>query len=370
MKRIANKAIKGERGQALIMTLILLLLGGLIITPLLNFMDTGLDTGRVYEEDMNELYAADSGVEDALQQIITDAPQLPSPTNPLWSYSIADVNGKDVTITITYIDDTTYKITSTAGNTQIDAFVTVSGDYSGILYNVITSQGDYILRGPTTVDPPEGEEHGPVANYDGDWPTAGELASFYIGDVEGHTYSAGTLDVKNYVSGIGPIYREGTLSIQNSGAAGLTVPLNDTLYITGDTEIGKTGQNFTIDLNGQTIFIESDALGNDYALNIGGKCTFTGSGCIIVIGNIEFKPNLSSSSDDFTLVMSVTGKTYMQPNGDFYGSLAGSTEVYIQNGSVNWGGEDGVGDLNFPGVGGEGGGGGGSGYQILTWEIS
>jgi hypothetical protein len=26
----------------------------------------------------------------------------------------------------------------------------------------------------------------------------------------------------------------------------------------------------------------------------------------------------------------------MQPNGDFYGTLAGSAEVYIQNGKAHW----------------------------------
>jgi hypothetical protein len=35
-------------------------------------------------------------------------------------------------------------------------------------------------------------------------------------------------------------------------------------------------------------------------------------------------------------VLSIRGKTYMQPNGDFYGSLAGLAEVNIQNGQAHW----------------------------------
>ena len=367
MKRIANKMIRGEKGQALMITLILLLLGSLITVPVLAFTSTGVETGAIYEEDMHELYAADAGIEDAIQQVITGASGLPSETDPIWSYQLADVNGKQVDITITYLDNAAYKITSTAGNTQITVFIApLYGDYGGILDNVITSQGDYTLQGPTTVDPPEGEEHGPVDNYDGDWPEPEQLILYYSQDVEGvDPYPSGTLDVADYVgTGIGPLYRDGTLSIVNSGSAGLTVTLNGTLYITGETEIGTTGHSFTLNLNGQTIFVESDEV-DGYALLIGTKCTLTGSGCIIAVGSIQFKPNMSSGPSDYILVMSVIGTTYMQPNGDFYGTLAGSSEVWIQNGSVHWS-EPGEGGINFPG---EGGGDEGTEYLIHSWEI-
>jgi hypothetical protein len=368
MKIEINKIARGEKGQALMITLILLLLGSLITVPVLAFTSTGLDTGEVYEEDLLELYAADAGIEDAIQQIITGAEGLPTETNPTWSYQLADVNGKQVDITITYLDDAAYKITSTAGNTQITVFIApLFGDYGGILDNVITSQGEYTLQGPTTVDPPEGEEHGPVENYEGDWPTPEQLILYYSRDVEGVTpYPSGTLDVDDYAgTGIGPLYRDGTLSIVNSGSAGLTVTLNGTLYITGNTQIGTTGHDFTLNLNGQTIFVESDDI-SGYALQIGTKCNLVGTGCIIAIGSIQFKPNLSSGPSDYLLVMSVLGMTYMQPNGDFYGTLAGSAEVWIQNGSAHWS-EPGGGGINFPGEGGEGEE--GTEYLIHSWEI-
>ena len=63
MKRTLTKLIKVEKGQALILVLVLLLIGGLLITPLLAYMSTGLKVGReVYEEKMDRFYAADSGV--------------------------------------------------------------------------------------------------------------------------------------------------------------------------------------------------------------------------------------------------------------------------------------------------------------------
>jgi len=70
MKRTSNKLIKGEKGQALIIVLVLMLVGGLIIAPLLSHIGTGLKTGKeVYEERTGLFYAADSGIEDALWQI-------------------------------------------------------------------------------------------------------------------------------------------------------------------------------------------------------------------------------------------------------------------------------------------------------------
>jgi hypothetical protein len=64
--------MKDEKGQALILVLLLLLIGSLIITPTLSFMRTGIVTGRVYEQKDCEIYAADAGVEDAMWRIRYD----------------------------------------------------------------------------------------------------------------------------------------------------------------------------------------------------------------------------------------------------------------------------------------------------------
>jgi len=96
MKRTLNKSIRDEKGQALILALILLLIGGLIIAPLMGFMSTGLIAGQVFEKKMDGLYAADAGVEDALWKIKNDPPA----TYPD-SYELpADVNEMLVSIVI------------------------------------------------------------------------------------------------------------------------------------------------------------------------------------------------------------------------------------------------------------------------------
>ena len=72
MKINAKRPLRDEKGQTMILVLILLLIGMIIITPVLNFMGTGIASGRVYEQKIDEIYAADAGVEDALWHIRYD----------------------------------------------------------------------------------------------------------------------------------------------------------------------------------------------------------------------------------------------------------------------------------------------------------
>jgi hypothetical protein len=376
-----KRLIRDEKGQAMAMVLFLILVGGLIVGSLLSYVGTGLFNGRVYERRTAELYAADAGVEDAVWKIQHGEVAL-CPGDPTHSYDIADVNGKSVEVTITSVYGVgnvtlTYHVISTAtGNssaTQVDAYIageTKYGDYSGITENVITSQNEIIIKPGSNVSPPAGEEHGPAANYTGDWPPPEVLCDWYFEDVKDETpYGSATLDVKNYsATGIGPFYRNGMLTIKNTGTAGLTLQLNGTVYITGDTLIGTTDKDFTLDLNGYTIFVASNstkAYNGKYALEIGGKCTMVGEGAIIAIGDIYFAPKTESGVTDPVFIMSIVGKSLVQPNGDFYGSIAGSVEVDLWPGtSVNYPAE-GFGLLNFPGCTA-----GRYIYGIATWEVT
>jgi hypothetical protein len=110
-KRALNKLIRDEKGQALILVLVLMVLGGIILAPMLAYMSTGLKLGKeVYEERMYGQYAADSGVEDALYKIRVDDPSLPPEWEGVWTgdayttpftYSMpSQVNGNNVDVTI------------------------------------------------------------------------------------------------------------------------------------------------------------------------------------------------------------------------------------------------------------------------------
>ena len=66
MFRILKQIIKDEIGQALPITLALLIIGGLTIVPSLNLTFSSVKNSRMLEEGVKGTYAAEAGVEDAL----------------------------------------------------------------------------------------------------------------------------------------------------------------------------------------------------------------------------------------------------------------------------------------------------------------
>ena len=380
MKTIVKRLVRDEKGAALILVLILLLISGLIIGPLLSYMGTGLITGEVYETRTAELYAADAGAEDAIwsigHQSIPPGLWQESDDQPgWWMYEYPEpliVNGKSVDVTVYRKDldptcgqELIYRILATAvtddgggtaaiTGTQIDAYVTaVSNNYTGLLDNVITSQNEIELSPNVEVNPSEGE-HEPVDYYTGLWPTPEDLAEFYWPDVADatHYYSDTTIDLEGIDKSLGPLYVDGTLEIENSINPEATLTLTGTLYITGDTLISPT-KDLILDLNGHTIFVESSSVKPPKeALYIGGKCTIIGPGVIIAVGDIHFEPNIPAGMTDPIFILSVSGTTTLLPGGDFYGAIAGSVMVDLQpNTSLDYP-EGGFGDdINFPGFG-------------------
>ncbi len=114
MGKMLKKLVKTEKGQALPMVLILMVLGGLIIAPLLSHTSSGLIVGTTYEKIADEFYAADAGVEDGLWHINYDHLDdvFTSPAYQRYNYSTEyayplsynlEVNDIDVTVKINNI---------------------------------------------------------------------------------------------------------------------------------------------------------------------------------------------------------------------------------------------------------------------------
>jgi len=388
VKNILKRVIRDEKGQAMFLTVILLLVGGLIVSSLLAYMGNGLLNGRVYERRTAELYAADAGVEDAVWKIQNATEVKPpvacgDPTS--WNYNITDVNGKRVVVTITYMNNTTntatYLIESTAiaddgggtaaidSSTTVEAYVTgVGGNYSGLLDNIITSLACYTAKG-TLSYPPENE---PYCNYPPEWwPPASVLDNFYWVQVKGKTNYSSPIDLAGNNMTLETGYVNGPLTIANSNKNKIpTLTLNGTLYITGDTTIayssgggGLNNGEMILDLNGNTIFVNSTTA--KYALYVGDNCDIKGPGVLIAVGGIYFKPK-SQVTTDPVFILSILGETQMQPMGDFYGAVAGDITVTLQpNTSLTYPiGGFGSYNLNFP-----------TGtqqlvYSIASWEVS
>jgi hypothetical protein len=231
-------------------------------------------------------------------------------------------------------------------------FGSVYGDYSDILNHIVTSQSEIDISQKVTLVYPEG--CGPVAYYAGAWPSPQELEDFYWENVKDVTpYSSDTIDLAGVNMNLGPLYRNGTLEILNSGNTPATLTLTGTIYITGDTVIGTVGKDMTLDLNGNTIFVSSSTTGNQRALAIGSKCTIEGPGIIIAIGDMYFAPKSQlGGTTNPIFMLSVLGQSLLQPGGDIYGAIASSVGVAIQPGiipTITYP-AGGFGGLNFPGL--------------------
>lgn len=379
MRKITTRRlIRDEKGYVLIAALLVLLLVGLISGPLLSYMVSGLSAGHVFEVGAAELYGADAGVQDAVLRIQNGMGLCPG--SPTRHYTISDVNGKnvDITVTLTYnsTEYASYHVESIAGGdgseTGIDAYIiatTVAGDFSGITNNVITSLDIIKYFGQVTVVPETGN-HSPVSSYGGAWPTPAELVDWYDWDIRGAQQydSDTTIDLNGVDQSLGPLYVDGTLTIVNSSNTPATLTLTGVIFATGDTKIGTTGKDFTLGLGATTIFVESATAGNQKALEIGGQCSMDGSGCLIAVGDTYFAPDGNIGSQEGpVLTLSVLGSTLLQPSGNFYGTVAGNVTVDVKSGSQqnliypNLG----FGVVNFPGCTA-----GRYVYSIVSYEVS
>jgi len=349
LKKMLTHPRKNESGQGVLaMVLILLMLGAIILTPLLVFMSTGLKAGGVYESKMQEFYAADAGVEDAIWQINNG--------NSGEAYFLPEEpNDRNVSVTIQDKGGGIYKIVSTAtsnsgGNTTIECYVLNIPSFLNLFDNAITSNGTVCVKGDvngsvvaadcTNTQPCEYANC--TTNTTINWPSKEQLSAWYWDRVKDLApYSEDHIDIATDPI-IGPLYRNGTLDIYNGGSAGENATLNGTVYVTSDLTIGTTEHDFTLNLNNQTIYCEGN-------IQVGGKCTISGSGCIIAIGDVDFSPNIAAGSEnDFVFIMSVEGEVFLHPSGNFYGAIAGEADVRLQPGYFLKLTAVGEGDVNFP----------------------
>ena len=398
MKSVMNKLVRDEKGAALIVALILLLVGGLLAASLLGYMGTGLITGEIYETRTAELYAADAGVEDAVWIISHQSiePWLWQESDDYpgwWVYEYPEpliVNDRSVGVTLyrqdldpTCGEELVYRILATAmtedgggvasipSSTTVEAYLSASYmDFSSLLDNAIVSDtsisidngvlvtGDVTSGGTIDDKTKPGDIDGTITpGADLDWPDADDLSAYYWDDVKDELpYASDTIDIAGVDATKGPLYRDGPLTIKNSSSINATLKLTGTLYITGETKICYNTPNnneMILDLNGQTIFVASNSTGKgNEALQIGDKCTIIGSGCIIAVGDIYFKPNGDvGGENEFVLVMSIEGTMTLQPGGTFYGCIAGDLAVDVASGNdatiINMGLAEGQ-DLNLP----------------------
>ncbi len=114
-----------EKGQALPLVLIAIMLGALVIPPFLGHTGTSLIGSRHYGETVYAQYAADSGAEHAIWRLayngLTD--NISSPGDNV-TYELDElINGLVTTVMVTNTDNTVYEIVTGAGGSSVTAEV-------------------------------------------------------------------------------------------------------------------------------------------------------------------------------------------------------------------------------------------------------
>ncbi len=79
--------MKRQRGQAIILVLMLLAVGSLMIIPSLRYTATGFYSQRVSENALTRQYGADSALEDALWQMLKSIQGGGSPNITAYDFS-------------------------------------------------------------------------------------------------------------------------------------------------------------------------------------------------------------------------------------------------------------------------------------------
>jgi hypothetical protein len=106
----------GERGQALVLALIVLGFGSLMMGGLMTYLNASILAHGKAVDRTEAYYAADAGVE----AIISDLLQDKDPEVGLYSWSGGAINGFTPSVTIVSIIDKDYDVTSTAGDVTIN----------------------------------------------------------------------------------------------------------------------------------------------------------------------------------------------------------------------------------------------------------
>jgi len=322
-----KRKLKSESGQALPMALIMLVLGGLLVVPTLSFMTTNLNANRIIEEKTEGISAADAGIQDALWKLGNDVDPFPGGIS---SYDLAEtLNGMTVTVEKVALVGDLYTLKATArldgeDKAVITAQAVAGSDYSWFFDSAITSKTTVVIKPGTEVtgDVTYGtslDNKGVIIGeeiYDPDladnWPTAEYLSSYYLAQVTtAPDIAAGTTISVNGYTAIsprsiwngGPAHALGNLTITGSGWA----RLDGILYVVGNLLVQP---GCTIDLNDQTIFVEG-------TIEFKPGSFLVGSGCIIAVGDIIFKPNLSAGDKLIGVDEDITPISTPAPAGTF-----------------------------------------------------
>lgn len=273
MKGIMNRLVSDERGAALVLAVILLLVGGLIVTPLLAHMGSGIVAGEIYENRTGELYAADAGIEDGIWKIqhpdeagLPDIPCGDAPWDKPLSYGIPGlINENSVHVSIEYLSGGIYRIVSTASDEDS--------------HTTIESYAKATLK--------------PLGEWDWDV-VVPEGGSYPGGKIEegAKVYAEGDLTVEGIIEDDSFVYVEGDLTVDKI-EDGSTVYVEGNLVVTGSGGIAEDNIKVCVGGNATIPKIETGPLEGTVEVYVKENLTVSGkiedaTTTVCVGGNLEY----------------------------------------------------------------------------------
>jgi hypothetical protein len=159
LNKTINRLGRQEKGNILILALIMLAVGSLIIVPLMSFMATGLNIARSVEQDTINTYAADAGIEHGIAYLNkVEKPNINDGTPEIVLPTIIQTDGTMITVILNAVPDQSnlFKITSVSTNPQgetrsITSFVELNST-GGVFDNAIVAlDGNVKLSGSAKV---------------------------------------------------------------------------------------------------------------------------------------------------------------------------------------------------------------------------
>lgn len=328
--KILSRALKTvnreQKGQMLLIVLILLLLGALIIPPTINYAGSSLIFHRVTESRAEQLYAADSGVEDGLHWLING-----KPTGWPWTWDGDSgsgtrdpypLNNNSVNVAVDMLEEqgsNIYKITSVASST--DGSTTVFSTVWAITW--IEGDQEYTSQEP----PPEGDIH-----INGDCTLKGV-------SVSGNLTAKGNVTIRTTGAIEGNVNIEGSLEIGQNGTV-----VGDIICVTGDITMENSGPiDADIHFLGDdcTFTIDNDSPDNKVSGNIWADGNLT----ILMSHSANIAGNIYAPDGNITIIMNNSAHIYgdgnvYAPNGNVYIEL--NHQECLMEGTVYVAGEDNI----------------------------
>ena len=292
--------MKSEKGQALPLAILTLMIGMLVITPFLGHASANFIGSRTYEQSLTELYACDSGIEYAIWSLMSGNLEVAEgSTELLPQFSI---NEKTVTTTVENLGEQIYLVTSTA--TSPDSHSTTIESY--------VSYGDGGWTG-------DGDIEGDV---EGDVYVDGDVNVDSNATVDGSIYSTGSVTLDNNAEVTGDVVADGDLDLSNNAVIGGDVAASGDLTLDNNSEIGSIEVVGNVCAGG-TITLDNNTViyGN----------VFT-NGNILLNGNAIIKGDVFVGTDIATIVLNnnaiIEGNIYITGSVTTRIQLAINSRIY------------------------------------------